>query len=139
VSDDRKQQGIGDEDLPNARGRSWYVSGTYLLTGESKKRPVKPDGDFLMGGWGALELTGRYERLWFDSAGGTDDPFRSPRTETIFPEGNRALTLGVNWTLNRFMKVQFNGIREHVEDNERNPVPNGAAFWSRVVRLQFVL
>ena len=49
------------------------------------------------------------------------------------------LTLGVNWTLNRFVKLQVNAIREHVEDPERSPVPNGAAFWSRVLRLQFVL
>jgi hypothetical protein len=33
----------------------------------------------------------------------------------------------------------MNAIREHVEDAERNPVPNSAAFWSRVVRLQFVM
>jgi hypothetical protein len=78
--------------------------------------------------------------LWFDSVGSAiDDPFRNPRAETIFPGGNRALTVGVNWTLNRFVKVQVNGIREHVEDPERNPVSNGAAFWSRVFRLQFVL
>jgi len=139
VSDDRQQQGIGDNDLPNARARSWYVSGTWLLTGERKTRPVKAEENFLQGGWGALELAARVERIWFDSAGGADDPFRNPRAETIFPETNRALTLGVNWTLNRFVKLQFNGIREHVEDAERNPVQNGAAFWSRVVRLQFVL
>ena len=51
----------------------------------------------------------------------------------------QAVTLGVNWTLNRFVKLQVNGIREHVEDSARSPVPNGAAFWSRVLRLQFVL
>jgi len=139
VSDDRRQQGIGDNDLPNARARSWYVSGTWILTGEAKARPVKADGEFLHGGWGAFELAARYERLLFDSIGGTDEPFRNPRAETILPAGERALTLGVNWTLNRFMKLQVNGIREHVEDSERNPVPNGAAFWSRVIRLQFVL
>jgi len=77
--------------------------------------------------------------MWFDSAGGTDAPFRNSRSETIFPTGDRALTLGVNWTLNRFVKIQVNGIREHVEDPERNPVPGGAAFWSRVIRFQFVL
>ena len=45
-----------------------------------------------------------------------------------------------NWpTLNRFIKLQFNGIREHVDDPDRNPVPNGAAFWNRVIRLQLVL
>ena len=77
--------------------------------------------------------------MWFDSAGGLDTPFRNSRAETIYPEADRALTLGVNWTLNRFVKIQVNGIREQVEDPKRNPVPNGAAFWSRVFRLQFVL
>jgi phosphate-selective porin len=139
VSDERHQQGIADNDLPNARARAWYVSGTWVITGERKARPVKANGEFLQGGWGALELAARYERLGFDSAGGSDEPFRSPRAETILPTGDRALTLGVNWTVNRFVKVQFNGIREHVEDIERNPVPDGAPFWSRIIRLQFVL
>ena len=81
----------------------------------------------------------RYERLWFDSVGGTDPPFRNSRAETISRTGERALTLGINWTLNRFARIQINGIREHIDDPERNPVPNGATFWSRVIRLQFVL
>jgi len=139
VSDDRQRQGIGDDDLPNARARSWYVSGTWIVTGERKRRPVRADENFLMGGWGAVELAARVERIWFDSTSGGDDPFRNPRAETIYPEANHAVTLGVNWTLNRFVKLQFNGIREHIEDAERNPIANGAAFWSRVVRLQFVL
>jgi phosphate-selective porin len=100
---------------------------------------VKAAQPLFRGGIGALEIAARYERLWFDSAGGADQPFRNSRAETILPTGDRALTLGVNWTLNRFVKVQVNGIREHVEDPERNPVPSGAAFWSRVIRFQFVL
>jgi len=138
VTEDRLQQGIGNEDLPDARARSWYVSGTWLLTGEEKTRPVHPAHDFLRGGIGAVELVGRYERMWFDSAGGTGEAFRNPRAENILPSSERALTLGVNWTLNRFLKLQLNAIREHVTDPERSPVPNGA-FWSRVLRLQFVL
>ena len=140
VSDDRGGQGIGDQDLPDARARSWYVSGTWVLTGEDKKRPLKAAQPFAQGGIGAIELAIRYERMWFDSAPvGQDEPLRNPRAETILLSGDNALTLGVNWTLNRFTKIQVNGIREHVEDPQRNPVPNGAAFWSRVIRLQFVL
>ena len=140
VSDDRLAQGIGDEDLPDARARSWYVSGTWILTGEDKKRPVKAAEPFAQGGIGAIELAVRYERMWFDSTPvGQDVPLRNPRAETIFPSGDKALTLGVSWTLNRFVKIQVNGIREQVEDPQRNPVPNGAAFWSRVIRFQFVL
>jgi phosphate-selective porin OprO/OprP len=140
VSDDRLAQGIGGEDLPDVRGRSWYVSGTWVLTGEDKKRPLKAAEPFAQGGIGAIEVAIRYERMWFDSTPlGQDVPRRNPRAETIFESGDHALTLGVNWTLNRFVKLQVNGIREHVDDPQRNPVPNGAAFWSRVIRLQFVL
>jgi phosphate-selective porin OprO/OprP len=139
VSDDRLGQGLGDETLPDARARAWYITGTWVLTGENKKRPLKPAADFLQGGWGAVEVVGRLERLWFDSVGSSANAYRNPRAEVILPSGDRALTLGVNWTLNRFVKLQINGIREHVEDPDRKPVSTGDAFWSRVVRLQFVL
>jgi len=49
------------------------------------------------------------------------------------------MTLGVNWALNRFVKLQFNGIREQLDDAVRNPIPDGGAFWSRIIRLQIVL
>jgi phosphate-selective porin OprO/OprP len=141
TTDDRLQQGLGDQDLTDARAQSWYVSGTWILTGEQKTRPVKAAGEFLSDGWGALEVAARYERLWFDSVGTTETvvPFRNPRAENIFPSGVKALTIGVNWTLNRWFKLQVNGIRQHVEDAERNPVANGGAFWTRVVRFQIVL
>jgi len=141
VTDQRLQQGLGDDDLPDVRYRSWYVSGTWILTGEQKTRPIKPADDLLRGGIGSLELAARWERLWGDSIGGAADgvALRNPRAETILSRGDTALTLGVNWTLNRFMKLQANIVREHLDDIERNPVPNGAAFWSRILRLQFVL
>jgi phosphate-selective porin OprO and OprP len=141
VLDNRRKQGLGDEDLPDARYRAWYVSGSWVLTGEDKKRPVKPANDFLQGGVGAIEVVARFERMWFDGLG-SGQGYRSPRAEFLLPEGEKAFTIGVNWTLNRFIKLQINGIREDV-DRERNPVlpanfPAGA-FWNRVLRLQFVL
>ena len=141
VTDDRVQQGLGNEDLPDARARSWYVSGSWILTGEAKTRPVKAASEFPGGGFGAVEVVARVERLWFDSVGPTETSVsaRTPRAENIFPSGVQALTIGVNWTLNRWIKLQVNGIREHVEDAERNPVANSSAFWSRVVRFQIVL
>ena len=139
VRDTRRNQSLTDGDLPDARYRSWYVSATWLLTGEHKRRPVKPKSDLFDRGVGAVELVGRIERVWFDSVGGTDEPFANSRAENILPVGDRAVTMGVNWTLNRFVKLQFNAIRERIDDPDRNPVANGSAFWSRVVRLQFVL
>ncbi len=139
VTDSRLAQGIGGEDLPDARYRAWYVSGTMLVTGETKERPLRPRADLFRGGVGAVELAARYERTWYDSAGGQSEPLRHPRAETIFPNGNRVLTIGVNWFLNRRVTLRLNGIREHVSDPARNPTPNGSAFWSRVLRFQLAL
>lgn len=141
VTDSRLQQGVGDEDLPDARARSWYVGGTWILTGERKKRPLSARSEFLRGGPGAVEVAARYERLSFDSARGADVdlPSRTPRAPNILPSGEGALTLGVNWVLNRWIKLQFNGIREHVDDPNRSPVSGGGAFWSQVARFQIVL
>lgn len=139
VSDERHGQGYANQDLPAARYRAWYVSGTYIVTGEEKTRPIQPRRPFLQRGVGAIELAGRYERLYCDGVSGGDTAFRNPRAETIYPNGNSVLTLGVNWVLNRWVLLQANIIREQIEDAQRSPVPNGAPFWSRVLRLQLTL
>ena len=140
VTDQRLQQGLGSGTPPDARARSWYLAGTWILTGEPKTRPVKAANEFLQGGFGALEVVARAERLWFDSPQvGSSAPSRTPRADNILVSGNRAVTIGLNWTLNRWVKLQINGIREQVEDRQRNPIANGGAFWSKVARLQFVL
>ena len=139
VLDQRNRQGFADQNLADARARAWYLSGTWIVTGEGKTRPVKARNDFLQGGIGAVELAARWERIWFDSVSTGTDPLRGSRAETIFTSGDRVFTLGLNWTLNRFMKLQGNLIREHVEDPDRSPVADDAPFWSRVVRLQLVL
>src|SRR5262249_43432866 len=116
VTDDRLQQGLADQDLPDARGRSWYVSGGWVLTGERKKRPVRAANELPGGGFGAVEAVARYERLWFDSVGPVATIPSTTRSENIFLSGDRAFTIGVNWTLNRWVKLQFNGIRERIEN-----------------------
>ena len=47
-----------------------------------------------MGGFGAVEVAARFDRLWFDSKPGQDPPFRNSRAETIVPSGDKVLTLG---------------------------------------------
>jgi len=139
ATDQRLQQGINGSDLPDVRGQAWYVSGTWVLTGEPKTRPVKPANEFLRGGLGSIEVATRFERLWFDSVGSSSDPaLRNPRAENILASGEKALTIGVNWTLNRWVKMQFTAIRETIEDPGRSPVTSNA-FWSRVARFQFLL
>jgi phosphate-selective porin OprO/OprP len=139
VLDGRQKQSIANTDLADARARAWYLSGTWVLTGEDKVRPLKAAAPLFQGGIGAVEVAARYERLWYDSVDPVEVAFRNSRAESILATGEHAFTIGLNWTVNRFVKFQINGIREHVDDTDRNPVPNGAAFWSRVIRLQFVL
>jgi phosphate-selective porin OprO/OprP len=129
--DSREGQGLGDQDLADARGRGWYLSGTWVLTGEEKERPVRPARKF-----GALEAAVRYERLWFDSAGGEGPPLRNPRADNMLPTGEHVLSFGMNWYITRWVKLQFQTIREEPQDPERSPVAPGDAFWSPVFRFQ---
>lgn len=139
MSDDRKKQGFGDEDLPQARATAWFVSGTFLLTGDRKDRPLEPRRPLFRKGAGGLEIAGRLERLGYGGVPGDDEPFRNPRAVTIMPVSDTIITMGMNWYLNRWAKIQANTIRELIDDDERSPVPNGAAFWSQIVRFQVVL
>jgi phosphate-selective porin OprO/OprP len=131
VLDSREGQGLADQDLADARARSWYVSGTWVLTGEEKERPVQPKRRF-----GALEGAARYERIWFDSAGGEPPPLRNPRADDMLRTGEHVLSLGINWYITRWVKLLFHTMREQPMDPERSPVPGGAAFWSPVFRFQ---
>lgn len=140
VSDTRDGQGIGGEDLVDARARAWYALGTWVLTGETKRRPVEPKhGGLFRGGFGAVELAVRYDQLRFDSKDGGAPPFRNSRAVTIFPNTDDVVTLGVNYYANRWMKLQLNAIHERVDDIERSPTADGAGFWSQVFRVQLEL
>jgi phosphate-selective porin OprO/OprP len=131
VLDSRDEQGLADQDLADARGRGWYLSGTWVLTGEEKERPVQPKRRL-----GAVEAAARIERLWFDSAGGEPPPLRNPRADDILPRGEHVLSLGINWYITRWVRLQFHTLREDPQDPERSPVVDGAAFWSHVFRFQ---
>ena len=140
VTDTRDGQGLSNQDLVDARGRSWYVLGTWVMTGEAKQRPVTPkNGGLFRGGIGALELAARYDQLRFDSADGGEPPARTTRAVTIYPNNDRVLTLGLNYYMNRWVKLQFNTMRENLEDAERSSTADGAPFWSQVFRLQLEL
>ena len=49
------------------------------------------------------------------------------------------MTLGVNWYLNRWVKFQFNVIRDRLTDPSQGPLPSEPVIWSRALRLQFTL
>ncbi len=88
--EERKGQGPTQEDLPDVYGRGWSATATWLVTGERKARTIRP-GRGLFAGPGAVELSARYEELWFDDV--SNDGFESagqPRRERP-PRGHPSL------------------------------------------------
>lgn len=90
---------------PSYRGRGWYAFGSWVLTGESRSYgdgiagDVKPKGPY-----GAVELALRYSELNLDDApvaGGTEKNW----------------TLGANWYINRYLKLQGNYV--HARSDRR--------------------
>jgi phosphate-selective porin OprO/OprP len=138
--DAREGQGVGDEtqldnDLPEIEGRGWYVAGTWVVTGENRDGGVNPKHPLLQGGFGAVEVTARYEQLRFASVGPPDEPpSRSPRAANVAPNGDRAWTMGVNWYVNRWVKVRFNLISETLDDPGLGPAPDASSLRTMVVQ-----
>lgn len=137
-ADQRRGQGVGDVDLSETFGRGWYVAGTWLVTGEEKEEQVVPKRPLLGGGFGAIELMARYERLEFGSTGGADQPAStSPRGDNLARNHDDVITVGLAWHLNRWVKLQGNAVHESFLDPRRAPLDGTATYWSYVTRLQF--
>jgi phosphate-selective porin OprO/OprP len=83
---------------------AWEVTASWVLTGEDAafaggvipRRPFNPRE----GGWGALQLVGRYQELDIDPA--AFPLFSDPKTSARSAEG---WSVGLNWYLNRNVRV----------------------------------
>jgi phosphate-selective porin OprO/OprP len=140
VADERRDQSVHDTDLSPAVADGWYVSGTWALTGEAKAQGLDtPRRPLLRGGIGAIELAARIERLSFGSAADGESPSEGPRAEVIAGNSDRVETFGVNWYANRWVKIQFNVVRDTLRDPLQGPLPEKAGYWSRVLRFQLSL
>jgi phosphate-selective porin OprO/OprP len=138
--DQRLGQSIRGQDLPDLIAQGWYLQGTWVVTGEKKDGGVKPRKNFLAGGWGAVEMAVRNEHLGFRSADRTGFALTSSRAINVASGGDRAWTFGVNWYLNRYVKVLGNAIRERVDEPGLAAAGQGrAVFWTQVCRVQFVM
>ena len=137
VRDTRSGQGIDNEDLPDLVYRSWYASGTYILTGEHKKDTIAPAHPILeRGGFGAVEVGVRVERLTAGGGPASASAFLfGPRSPYVSPSAARIWTTGVNWYLNRFIELSMNVNRE-----DRAPAvgmsPRHGIVWSRTFRVE---
>jgi phosphate-selective porin OprO/OprP len=118
-ADERKKQGVGGADLSDIVATAWFVSGTFVLTGEQKlssgnvvpMRPFSPIAGQM--GPGAWELGLRYAQLTFDSNSPLDF-FDGSVANGISVGGTTAeneisaLTAGVNWYLNSNTRAMLN-------------------------------
>jgi phosphate-selective porin OprO/OprP len=140
LTDERQGQSVEDTDLSKFFGEGWYISGTWAITGEQKAdgldTPLKP---ILQGGFGAVEVAVRFERLSFGSTSDEGLPSTSPRADNILGNSDRVETYGVSWYLNRWVKIQANLVRETLDDPSQGPLPSQPSFWSRFIRFQFSL
>ena len=134
----RMGQSNRNADLSDFVGTGWYVSGTWFVTGEDKDHHVNPRHPILQGGLGAIELGARYDQLEFSSAAKTGPAFTSPRADRLLANSDQVWTFGVNWMLNRWVRVITNAIHEEFADAARSPEPGTASFWSGLLRLQVV-
>jgi phosphate-selective porin OprO/OprP len=140
MSEERKGQGIRLNDLPDKITRGWYVSTSWVALGKMKTKNKAPKNPFLKGhGFGAVELSTRFDVLSFYSASRMGLPSRSPRAANILPNSDRTWTFGSTWHLNHFVKVQANAEREWVEDISKKAVEGRSRFWTGVVRLQLAM
>jgi phosphate-selective porin OprO/OprP len=134
---ERRRESVHSTDLPDFLVRGWYASGTWLLTGEEKTASVKPRRNFGGGGFGALEIAARIERIGFRAATDGGVIYRSVRAENPGRAGNSITTIGLTWYLNRFVKIQWNAMRESVNSSFPAPPQLQSPVWSEVFRVQF--
>jgi len=139
MTEARQQQGVFVDDLPEKISRGWYATGTWVLTGEQKEGGVQPKRPVLDGGFGALEVAGRYEQIRFGTTDQTAPGFTSPRSRVLRSQSDRVWTAGLNWYPGLYFKVQLDAIHERIEQNSRSPLPGRNNFWTAILRLQFVM
>lgn len=123
--EERKGQGPVLEDLPAVYGRGFSATFTWLVTGDRKTRTIRPARG-LPGGPGAIELSARYEELWFDDVENEGFESSDTRARNVRPGGIRALTGGLSWWPTRFLRFQGNVLVERYDDALRAPEPGKA-------------
>lgn len=133
ADDARQHQGLLSETLPPLRAQGWYVAGVWAVAGRAAHATAN-DGLAVRGVTG-LELAVRIERLSLGTPGAAGGQTWTPRAAQLSTVSDRAWTLGVNWTLNRLVRLQANAVREDVVDRARGAVRSRAT-WSPVARVQ---
>jgi phosphate-selective porin len=125
-AESRRGEAVTGGDLSDLVLRGGYVSGAWRLAGAVDRSRH------------AVDVAARFDRLTFGSADTTEPPSTSPRANHAAPLRQDTVTLGVNWFLTQWLKVQVNGIREQLTDPlqvRRHIIPG--ASWRGLMGVQF--
>ncbi|MGH9158673.1 MAG: OprO/OprP family phosphate-selective porin [Vicinamibacteraceae bacterium] len=123
-----EQTVLGEETRADIGHDAWQIAGSIVLTGEdATERGVRPrrNFDFGGGGIGAIQVAVRYHTLTIDRDAillGLADADASRKAE--------AVTVGVNWYVNPFIKYVFN-VERTVFDGDADglrPAENALVF-----------
>jgi phosphate-selective porin OprO/OprP len=139
VETERFGESVEDTDLSPLIGQGWYLSGTYVVTGEKSGAANLPKKPLFRGGFGAVEVGARVESLEFKSGASGEVGSRGPRADVILGNRDKVTTVGVNWYINRFLKIQANFITETLDDPAQGPLPSKASVKTSAIRVQFSL
>jgi phosphate-selective porin OprO/OprP len=135
VTTERRDQADDGGDLSPLRASAWFVSTTWIVTGERTETGAgSPNRPLFQGGPGAVELAARVERLTFGSTAAGDVPSLGPHADRVPTTSDLVWTLGLSWYWNRWAKIQANLIHDRVTSELADPVER----WSQVIRLQLV-
>jgi phosphate-selective porin len=116
----RNGLGPGGSNLDEVTATGWYVSSTWVVTGEDKqrsgnvipRRPFIPFSD--QNGLGAIELGLRWAELSFDSDNPVNlfssslSPVNIPGGGTTATNSAQSLTVGLNWYFNEWTRAMLN-------------------------------
>jgi phosphate-selective porin OprO and OprP len=112
ISDQKISKGATSADLQNT---AWQVAGSWVLTGEdasytgvTPKRPFDPRANR----WGAWQIAVRYAEL--DVSDNAFPTFANPATSA---SGAEAFAVGLNWYLNRNIRVNGSFSRTTFDGN----------------------
>jgi phosphate-selective porin OprO/OprP len=116
-----------------AHANAWQIAGAWVITGENTSwRGVLPSRSFDLenGGVGAFEVVARYSRLNLDRDLFDGNVFLNG---ALYAEDSKEWAIGLNWYLNRFVKLAFN--YEHIDYSNapgNSDNPSEGAFLTRL-------
>ena len=133
ADDARQHQGLAGETLPPIRAYGWSMAGVWAVAG--RKAHARANDTVAIAGFPGLELTLRTEAVAFGTPGDAGAQVWTPRAALLSTSAERVWTAGVNWTVNRLVRLQANAVHETVVNRSRGAVSPRAG-WSPVVRVQ---